>query len=74
MMPFDHDTIVGFAKSFGLFYLVALSAIALVWTYWPSHKKTFDEAAEMRRLFALGVDGIVTDRPRVALDVVADLT
>ncbi len=47
MMPFDHDTIVGFAKSFGLFYLVALSAIALVWTYWPSHKKTFDEAAQM---------------------------
>ncbi len=38
------------------------------------HVWTIDEAAEMRRLFALGVDGIVTDRPRVALDVVADLT
>jgi cytochrome c oxidase cbb3-type subunit 4 len=43
---FDHDTVVGFSKSFGLFYLVALSAVALAWAYWPSNKKTFDEAAE----------------------------
>ncbi len=46
-MPFDHDTVVGFAKSFGLFYLVALSIIAVAWTYWPSNKKGFDEAARM---------------------------
>lgn len=46
-MPFDHDTVVGFSKSFGLFYLVTLSVIALAWTYWPSNKKGFDEAAKL---------------------------
>lgn len=46
-MPFDHDTVVGFSKSFGLFYLVTLSVIALAWTYWPSNKKGFDEAARL---------------------------
>lgn len=46
-MPFDHDTVVGFSKSFGLFYLVTLSVIALAWTYWPSNKKGFDEAAKV---------------------------
>lgn len=47
MMPFDHDTVVGFAKSFGLIYLVILSLICLVWTYWPSNRKTFEEAASL---------------------------
>ena len=46
-MPFDHDTVVGFSKSFGLFYLLTLSVIALAWTYWPSNKKGFDEAAQL---------------------------
>ncbi|SMQ68698.1 cytochrome c oxidase cbb3-type subunit 4 [Devosia lucknowensis] len=46
-MPFDHDTVVGFSKSFGLIYLVVLSIICLAWTYWPSNKKGFDEAARM---------------------------
>ncbi|OJX41764.1 cbb3-type cytochrome c oxidase subunit 3 [Devosia sp. 63-57] len=46
-MPFDHEAVVGFAKSFGLFYLLGLSAICLAWTYWPSNKKGFDEAAKM---------------------------
>ena len=46
-MPFDHDTVVGFSKSFGLIYLVVLSVICLVWTYWPSNRKGFEEAARM---------------------------
>jgi cytochrome c oxidase cbb3-type subunit 4 len=45
MMPFDHETVVGFSKSFGLIYLVVLSLACLVWTYWPSNKRGFDEAA-----------------------------
>ena len=45
-MPFDHDTIVGFAKSFGLFYLIVLSVVALAYTFWPSNKTRFDRAAE----------------------------
>lgn len=44
-MPFDHDTLVGFSKSFGLFYLVALSVGVLIYTYWPSNGQKFHDAA-----------------------------
>lgn len=45
-MPFDHDTLVAFSKSFGLFYLIALSVGALVYACWPSHRAKFDRAAQ----------------------------
>lgn len=45
-MDFGHDTLVWFAKSFGLFYLIALSIITVVYAYWPSNKKAFDRAAK----------------------------
>jgi cytochrome c oxidase cbb3-type subunit 4 len=45
-MPFDHETLVWFSKSYGLFYLLALSAIIVLYAYWPSNKKSFDKAAE----------------------------
>ena len=41
----DNDFVVWFSKSFGLFYLIALSIILVVYAYWPSNKKQFDEAA-----------------------------
>jgi cytochrome c oxidase cbb3-type subunit 4 len=44
-MSFDHDTLVGFAKSFGLFYLLALSIAVVVYTYWPSNARHFERAA-----------------------------
>ena len=44
-MPFSHDTLVWFSKSFGLFYLIGLSVLVLIYTYWPANKKRFDEAA-----------------------------
>jgi cytochrome c oxidase cbb3-type subunit 4 len=44
-MSVAHDFLVGFSKSFGLFYLVALSAAVVVYAYWPSNKKRFDQAA-----------------------------
>ena len=44
-MGLDHDTLVGFAKSFGLFYFIALSVGVLIYTYWPSNKKPFEQAA-----------------------------
>lgn len=46
MIDFDHNTLVAFAKSFGLFYLIALSAIVVVYACWPSNKKRFDRAAK----------------------------
>jgi len=45
-MSVAHDFLVGFSKSFGLFYLIALFVAVLVYTYWPSNKKRFDSAAK----------------------------
>jgi cytochrome c oxidase cbb3-type subunit IV len=45
-MDLDHDTLVAFAKSFGLFYLIALSIGAMIFAFWPSNKKRFDRAAK----------------------------
>ena len=42
----DNDFMVWFSKSFGLFYLIALSIIIVAYAYWPSNKKQFDEAAQ----------------------------
>jgi cytochrome c oxidase cbb3-type subunit IV len=42
----DNDFMVWFSKSFGLFYLIALSLGVLVYAFWPSNKKRFDEAAQ----------------------------
>lgn len=41
----EHETTVWLAKSFGLFYLVAMSIGVLVYAYWPSNKRPFDAAA-----------------------------
>ncbi len=43
-MDIDHDTLVAFAKSWGLFYLIALSLGVLIYTFWPSNRKKFDRA------------------------------
>jgi cytochrome c oxidase cbb3-type subunit 4 len=40
-----HDFLVAFSKTFGLFYLIALSIAVLVYAFWPSNKKRFDHAA-----------------------------
>lgn len=45
MLP-DHDTLVGLAKSFGLFYLIAMSIAVLAYVFWPGNKKTFDKAKQ----------------------------
>ena len=42
----ENDFVVWFSKSFGLFYLIALSIIIVAYAYWPSNKKHFDEAAQ----------------------------
>ncbi|CCW17023.1 Cytochrome c oxidase subunit CcoQ [Sphingobium indicum BiD32] len=44
-MDIGHYTLVGFAKSFGLFYLLALAAAALLYACWPANRTRFDKAA-----------------------------
>jgi cytochrome c oxidase cbb3-type subunit IV len=44
-MNIDHDVIVGFSKSFGLCYLIALSIAVIVYAYWPWNNERFDHAA-----------------------------
>jgi cytochrome c oxidase cbb3-type subunit 4 len=46
IMNIEHETLVWFSKSFGLFYLLGLSVIVVIYTYWPTNKKRFDDAAE----------------------------
>ena len=41
---FEHETLVAFAKSFGLFSLIALCAAAGIYALWPSNKDRFDRA------------------------------
>ncbi len=39
-----YESVVAFAKSWGLFYLIALSIGVLVYVFWPSNRKRFDHA------------------------------
>ena len=41
----DHGTLVAFAKSVGLFYLMGMAAVALAYACWPSNGPRFDKAA-----------------------------
>lgn len=43
-MP-DHDTLVWVSKTFGLFYLMALFSIAVLYAFWPSKGKEFETAS-----------------------------
>lgn len=43
-MEIDHDSLVAFAKSWGLFYLIGFSIAVLVYVFWPSNRKRFDRA------------------------------
>jgi len=45
MIP-DHETVVAFSKSWGLFYIIGMAVIATVYAYWPSNKKKFDHAKQ----------------------------
>ena len=43
-MNFDHDTVVGFTKSWGLFYLIAMAVGVLICVFWPSNLERFHAA------------------------------
>lgn len=44
-MDLSHDFFVGLAKSFGLFWLIALSIGITAYAFWPSLGGRFDKAA-----------------------------
>lgn len=44
-MDIDHETLVAFAKTFGLFYLIAMFLGTVVYAFWPSKRDEFDRAA-----------------------------
>ena len=41
-----HDSVLVFSKTWGAVYLLGVFIAALVWTYWPSHKSVYDNAAQ----------------------------
>lgn len=43
-MDVDHETLVVFSKTAGLFYLMALAVIVCIYAFWPSNRKRFDRA------------------------------
>ena len=45
-MDLSHDSLVVFAKTFGLIYLIVLSIGITVYAFWPSLGPRFDRAAK----------------------------
>ena len=45
MTGIEHYALVGFAKGFGLFYLLAMAAVALAYALWPANHGRFEKAA-----------------------------
>jgi cytochrome c oxidase cbb3-type subunit 4 len=43
-MHIDHQALVAFAKSWGLFYLIGMAVCVLIYALWPSNRKRFDRA------------------------------
>lgn len=43
-MHIDHQALVAFAKSWGLFYLIAMAVGVLIYALRPSNRKRFDRA------------------------------
>jgi cytochrome c oxidase cbb3-type subunit 4 len=43
-MDVDHQTLVGIAKSWGLFYFIAFAIGGVIYALWPSNRKRFDRA------------------------------
>ena len=44
-MAIEHDVLVFISKTFGLFYLIALSIVVVIYAYWPRNRERFDAAA-----------------------------
>lgn len=44
MFDIEHETLVAFSKSWGLFYLMGFFLCAVAYTFWPSNQKHFKRA------------------------------
>ncbi|WP_316859035.1 cbb3-type cytochrome c oxidase subunit 3 [uncultured Cohaesibacter sp.] len=42
-----YETLANFAQTWGLLYFVLIFSGVLAYTFWPSNKKRFDEAASI---------------------------
>ncbi len=40
----NHEFLVVFSKSWGLFYLIAMAIAVVVYAFWPSNRRRFDDA------------------------------
>lgn len=43
----SHETALWLSKVGGLFYLIFMSVIVVVYAYWPANKANFDRAAHV---------------------------
>lgn len=43
-MSLDYDSLVFFAKTFGLVYLVVFFVVAAAWIYWPGRRDAYERA------------------------------
>jgi cytochrome c oxidase cbb3-type subunit 4 len=43
-MSFDYETLVGFSKSWGLFYLIGIGIVVVIYTFQRSNRQRFDKA------------------------------
>ncbi len=41
-----HDAVLIFSKTWGAVYLAVVFFAAVIWTYWPSRKATYDAAEQ----------------------------
>ncbi len=39
-----HEFLVAFSKSWGLFYLIAMAIAVVVYAFWPSNRRRFEDA------------------------------
>ena len=46
-MASTYKFLAEFAQTWGLAYFVAVFAVVLVYTFWPSRRRGFEEAARM---------------------------
>ena len=41
-----HDAVLVFSKTWGALYLLVVFLAAAIWTYWPSRKTIYEDAAQ----------------------------